>query len=81
MLISYQEGSIWRASRITEVGDAPRMGGRKASLRGSKIGSPRMEVESCLGRSREKDRRKGQILGMPAEEEHAGSPQARWDSF
>ena len=50
MLTSYQEGSIWRASRITEVGDAPRMGGRKASLRGSKTGSPRMEVESCPGR-------------------------------
>lgn len=76
MLTSYYEGSIWRAWRITEVGDAPGMGGRKASSRGSKIGSPRTEVESCLGRSREKGRRKGQILGMPAEEEHAGSPQA-----
>lgn len=61
------------------MGDAPRMGGRKASLRGSRTGYPRIEVESCLRRSRycesrEEDRRRGQILGTPAEEEHAGSP-------
>lgn len=80
MLTSYQEGSIWRASRITEVGDAPRMRGRKASSRGSKTGFPRMEVENCLGRSRycesREDRRRGQILGTPAEEGYTGSPRA-----